>query len=106
MSQEMSCSHLECRTVVECTGKPHVFLMAIDPQADVDCEVCRKLNAFDDLLEACKACFRDFSPIWHESAGEVSSCNPADYDKGERFAVYLTREEMDTIKIAIDKAEP
>jgi hypothetical protein len=41
-------------TVSETSGVAHVALVELEP-TDVDCEVCRKLLAFDDLLNTLQA---------------------------------------------------
>ena len=48
------CPHVRTIETTEVTGKTHVFIRALPPEAG-DCEVCRKLLAFPALLETCEA---------------------------------------------------
>lgn len=49
-----TCPHVQAETVQTVAGERYTYLRAIDPNKD-RCEVCRKLTAFDALLDACQS---------------------------------------------------
>lgn len=58
-----TCEHIRCETLRTAVGDVHTFLVGIDnPAGTKTCEVCRKLEAFDALLESCRELLRWLEP--------------------------------------------
>ena len=62
VSQQKDCPHIETVTSRDLRGTSRVMLTRV-ASAGVECEVCRKLRAFDELLSSCKEALRVLSSI-------------------------------------------
>lgn len=91
-----TCPHIETTTAVMAAGDSFTHLNSLNPEGKHDCEVCRKLLAFDGLLEACKEAY------WHIRS--VNDDEPMDDEVADN--AHCMQYVWEKITAAIAKAEP